>query len=257
MEGMGERYLERKINAAPEQLEKLAKKQLKSSRDHGKVAQASDSISRDGRDREIERLRKELAAAKIDKTRPEVGSRPPRSVYSSGALTAKDQTQKPVDKGNRSLPKHEDSGPASISQGELNRLALQHAGEHWMPLKASNLERLTAEQHILDKDNKHGGSAALLHSSRAQHGSREKLACSSLDAQGNHCTEPFRPHRTSDLCIVEVVEEKDQPERAGKARNDTKQKQSGHRKRESIPTRKEHGAIQLSHADRRKVYQIR
>ena len=107
---------------------------------------------------------------------------------------------------------HEISSSTRLSQAALNRLALQHADTGPLPLKAKNLELLTNQQEYIDRNCKHGGSAALLHAARSQSGQRETLPCSTLDARGNPCTEPFRPHRLdeSDLYLIEVEEEEDE-----------------------------------------------
>ena len=104
---------------------------------------------------------------------------------------------------------YENSSSTRLSQAALNRLALQHADTGPLPLKAKNLELLTSQQEYIDRNCKHGGSAALLHAARSQSGQRETLPCSTLDAHGNPCTEPFRPHRLDEreLYVVEVEEE--------------------------------------------------
>ncbi|KAL8926221.1 MAG: hypothetical protein Q9208_003124 [Pyrenodesmia sp. 3 TL-2023] len=62
VQGIGERYLIGKANAAPQQLENLAKKQFKS--DDPAVPKAELAAQKLGKDKEIEKLRKELASAK-------------------------------------------------------------------------------------------------------------------------------------------------------------------------------------------------
>ncbi|KAL9601608.1 MAG: hypothetical protein Q9219_002442 [cf. Caloplaca sp. 3 TL-2023] len=67
IEGIGQRYLERKANAAPQQLEDLAKKRLKGN-DSPKAATTANPQSAAqnvDRDKEIEKLRRELAEAKL------------------------------------------------------------------------------------------------------------------------------------------------------------------------------------------------
>ena len=99
---------------------------------------------------------------------------------------------------------------APLSQAVLNRLALKHVDTGNLPLKAENLELLARQQHELEQANQHGGSAALLHSSRSQSG-REALRSTAVREM--HTTEAFRPSRADDdnLFLIEVEEEEDEP----------------------------------------------
>ncbi|KAI4151566.1 MAG: hypothetical protein L6R39_001994 [Caloplaca ligustica] len=84
IEGIGERYLIGKANAVPQQLENLAKKQLKG--DGAAAAEAGPaSLNNTGKDEEIERLRRELADAKLSKAKQEVEKKK-RSVVGSGVM---------------------------------------------------------------------------------------------------------------------------------------------------------------------------
>ena len=265
IEGVGERYLKRKTNAIPQQLEKLAKKQVKDATGNRSV-QVSMGSTRPSRqqDEEIERLRKELAAAKIHQSKSESASmrknfevpKARQEPYKLGRLKANKESRKPSIREVRDTRSHHEADSPKLSQADITRLALQHADTSKLPLKARNLELFTSQQHRLDQASKHGGSAALLHASRAQPGRRETLAFSSLDSQGNPSTEAFRPRRTSDrrLCLVEVLEEPDkrQPRSSPQAQLDRKQSKGGWRPGETGP-----GAAGVGQTEGRRVMRVR
>jgi len=254
IEGIGERYLERKFNATPDQLGKLAKKQWAGGAGSQFAPTANDNISLLGKDAEIERLRKELAATRLrnsgsDKASMLRRAKAPkisRGVTDTASQTANNERQKLSPRKDLDTRKHRSVGGSILSLGDINRLALQHADTSRLPLKAGNLELLTSQQHSLGRANKHGGSAALLHASRAQQGPREALAYSSLDAQGNPSTMAFRPSRTSErsLCLVEVLEEPDEQQARSSqhGRRYVKQSDLGQEQKESV--KKERRAVE-------------
>lgn len=151
---------------------------------------------------------------------------------------------------------YETSSSTRLSQAALNRLALQHADTGPLPLKAKNLELLTSQQDYVDRNCKHGGSAALLHAARSRSGQRETLPCSTLDAHGNPCTEPFRPHRLDerDLYLVEVEEEEDEIYER-RSRSARKSEGMGKVGGEDIVMR-QRGAIDSGHGERHTFYKI-
>jgi len=252
--GIGERYLERKVNACPDQLGKLAKKQWDDTAGSPIVPTTNKTNSSHGKDAEIERLRKELAATKLHHSGSDSASmhrrakapKTSRGVTDPASQIANNERQKLFHREDLDTRRPRSVGGSRLSQGDINRLALQHADTRTLPLKAGNLELLTSQQHSLGRANKHGGSAALLHASRAQQGPRETLAYSSLDAQGNPSTMAFRPHRSSErsLCLVEVLEEPD--ERQGRSsqhvRRYVKQSDLSQKQRDSV--RKERRAVE-------------
>lgn len=154
------------------------------------------------------------------------------------------------------------TGSPRLNQSDTNRLALRYGESDPLPLKASNLELLARQHHSIDQShNRHGGSAALLHASRARHGARETLAYASLDAHGNHSTEAFRPRRSSDrrLCLVEVLEEPDQWEPRGSQHASSNKKHSnGDRMgKEGDLQQTQQRAVQIGQNECHKFYKIR
>ncbi|KAI4117549.1 MAG: hypothetical protein LQ338_007534 [Usnochroma carphineum] len=79
IEGIGERYLLGKANAVPQQLENLAKKQLKGDETAAKAPSPDLNAQKD---KEIERLRKQLAEAKLSEEQQ--AKKVPKSVGSVG-----------------------------------------------------------------------------------------------------------------------------------------------------------------------------
>lgn len=243
--GIGGRYSERKVNAIPDQLERLAEKQW----DHGAgspiASNTNNNVLSHGKDAEIVRLRKALAATKLRHSGSDSTSMHRRSMAPN---TSRDPASHVAGRERQRLSYREEADTrrgSTLSQGDINRLALQHADTATLPLKAGNLELLTSQQQSVSRANKHGGSAALLHASRAQQGPRETLAYSRLDAQGNPSTMAFRPRRTSErsLCLVEVLEEPDEqkPGKSQHVRRCSKQSDSGQKHKD--PVRKEHRAV--------------
>ena len=213
IESIGERYLERKANAVPQQLENLAKKQFREA-NHSKQAPTAKAphLQAHEKDEEIARLRQQLAAFELEKAKSPKSHLVSREPSESGRSHAKSR-------GTRSVVSREDvheyhrSPSPRLHQGDINRLALQHADSGVLPLKARNLELLASEQAASERASEHGGSAALIHASRSQHSPRETLACVERDAQGHRSTEAFRPHRAVDdnLYLIEVEEEAEEP----------------------------------------------
>ena len=114
------------------------------------------------------------------------------------------------DMSSREYQQDHQTSSSKFSQREIDRCAHGCGDAKPLPLKARNLELLTSQHQSQEQvNNRHGGSAALLHASRTRHGPSEALAYSGFDAHGNPSTETFRPHRTSNrsLCLVEVLEE--------------------------------------------------
>ena len=151
---------------------------------------------------------------------------------------------------------YETSSSTRLSQAALNRLALQHADTGPLPLKAKNLELLTNQQEYIDRNCKHGGSAALLHAARSQSGQRETLPCSGLDPHGNPCTEPFRPHRLDEreLYLIEVEEDEDEVYER-RSRSARKSEGRGRVGDEEVMLRPR-GATESGHGERHTLYKI-
>ena len=153
--------------------------------------------------------------------------------------------------------------PRHMSQGDINRLALQHADSSKLPLNAENLELLIREQDSLEQASKHGGSAALLHASRSSRpGHRENLPYSRLDERGNPTTTTFRPNRVpeSDLYLVEVEEEEEEEEerRPNSLRvvKHEVRRSEGERGKYEDRHRREQGAVEIAHSGDHRFYKI-
>lgn len=67
--GIGQRYLEGKANSVPQQLENLAKKQFSSTTDTNKQTELASTLPSNEKDKEISKLRKQLAETKVDKAK--------------------------------------------------------------------------------------------------------------------------------------------------------------------------------------------
>ncbi len=67
--GIGQRYLEGKANGVPQQLENLAKKQFTSTTDTNKQNEPASTLPPKEKDKEISKLRKQLAEVKLDKAK--------------------------------------------------------------------------------------------------------------------------------------------------------------------------------------------
>jgi len=262
--GIGERYLERKSNAIPDELEKLAKKRRDDTTGNLTAPTTNGNNSSHGKDMEIERLRQELAASKLRNSSldsasmhqrakaPEVG----RGLTDSDSQSENNERQKLSHREDLDIRGHRPIGRSRLSQGDINRLALQHADTSTLPLKAGNLQSLINQQHSLGRANKHGGSAALLHASRAQQGPRESLAFSSLDALGNPSTNAFRPRRISEssLCLVEVLEEPDEPQARSSQHVRRYVKQSDSNREQREPARKEYRTVEIGRSGGRRLH---
>lgn len=250
--GIGERYFERKVNATPDQLERLAKKQWDGGAGNPIASTINKNNSFHGKGAEIVRLRKTLAATKLRNSGSDSANMHRRAVAPNdshgdpASQTADNEQQKLSHREDLDTRRHRSVGGSKLSQGDINRLALQHADTGTLPLKTGNLELFTSQQQSVGRANKHGGSAALLHASRAQQGPRETLAYSSLDAQGNPSTMAFRPRRTSEksLCLVEVLEEPDEQQvrKSQHVRRYGRQSDLGQKQRDS--GRKEQKAVE-------------
>ena len=156
----------------------------------------------------------------------------------------------------------EHNDPRHLSQGDINRLALQHADSSKLPLNAENLELLIRQQDTLEQASKHGGSAALLHASRSRPGRRENLPYSRLDERGNPTTTTFRPNRASgsDLYLVQVEEEEEDDERRPNSlrvvKHGVRRSDEESRKHVEDRHRREQGAVEIAHSGDHRFYKI-
>lgn len=164
-------------------------------------------------------------------------------------------------RGSRHAYPREHNDPRHLSQGDINRLALQHPDSDKLPLNAENLELLIRQQDTLEQASKHGGSAALLHASRSRPGHRESLPYSKLDERGNTTTTTFRPNRVSesDLYLVEVEEEDEDEERPPNSLRVVKQdvrRSGGGRGKPEDRHRREQGAVEIAQSGDHRFYKI-
>ena len=175
------------------------------------------------------------------------------------------KTSSPSQTGSSRESRHahprEHHDPRHLSQGDINRLALQHADSSKLPLNAENLEILIREQDSLEKASKHGGSAALLHASRSRPGHRENLPYSRHDERGISTTTTFRPNRVpeSDLYIVEVEEEEDEERRPNSVpvvKHDVRRSEGERGKYVEDRQRREQGAVEIAQSGDHKFYKI-
>ena len=294
IEGIGERYLVRKANAVPQQLENLAKKQFTDA-PHGKSPSTPKGSVRD-KDQEIERLRRELAATKLRSSNSETASvrnyheephrrhSPHESRRAPSEASATPSIRELRDTHRRHSPhdsrrapsevsrspsvqevqdthRHHSPHSSNLSQSDINRLALQHADTSSLPLKAENLELLSRQQHLFEREHRHGGSAALLHASREPPERRETLSCSGQDVRGVQITKTFKPSRADggDWCVVEVEEEEEEkPSRIRVVERDVKRKEAetGRYEKHRDGGKKEGGAVEIERNGDRRLYRI-
>ncbi|KAG6999636.1 hypothetical protein G7Y79_00033g068240 [Physcia stellaris] len=294
IEGIGERYLQRKANAVPQQIENFAKKHFTDA-PHGKSPQTPKGSVHD-KDQEIERLRRELAATKLRSNNSETASvrhyheephrrhsphesrRAPSEVSATPSIRELRDTHRhhsphesrkapsevsraPSVQKPRESHHHHSPHSSNLSQSDINRLALQHADTSSLPLKAENLELLTRQQHLLEREHRHGGSAALLHASRDQPERRETLSYSGHDVKGVQITKTFRPSRVDggDWCVVEVEEEEEErPSRIRVVERDVKRKETetGRYEKHRDGKQKEGGAVEIERNGDRRLYRI-
>lgn len=271
VEGIGERYHERKAHTIPHHLENHAKKHIRDTATGQNPTTPSKSPGRPSheQDHEIERLRRELASAKTHRgtSRGDTihsyheAPRPSHGPYvSTRSIASSEGSSRHSAREEHRHQRHHEASPPSLSQSTLNRLALQHADTGPLPLKAKNLELLASQQDCIDRTCKHGGSAALLHAAHSQSGRREPRVRESLDEKGHLCTEAFRPRRVDeqDLYLVQVEEEEDERDRERKreAREARRVEEERIRKKKDGVTR-ERGAVEVGRSERRTVYKIR
>ncbi|KAI4286836.1 MAG: hypothetical protein L6R35_003910 [Caloplaca aegaea] len=222
---IGERYLVGKANAVPQQLENLAKKQV---RGHDAAAKDKSPSQNTGKDEEIEKLRAELAKVQLSqetwakevKPREEIGERRGKSHSAAGNASGKPPKSK-----------HVPQVHSKPTEGRHERAAV--ADFHEMPRRGRSSSIKTAfaaRPHMADTTRRtqarRSHSTGVEHRERAPEAGQENLSMMEVSSVGkNPATRGDDMHRTTqavmserpkpatDLCVVEVTEEEPQRRR--------------------------------------------
>lgn len=232
VEGIGRQYLQRKANAVPQQLEDLAKKQFNGDTAATKSHPATQNV---GKDKEIEKLRRELAETKRGKGKPE------KEVGDGIALVeTKAKEFKPIKSPERSKSAAtQPTKSASMPHGRARPQAPtheRHASEATEAMlirgRSSSVQTATAtkkrslkhEKHPQHKDNEgfHGSNRrlpAMASISRYPPSTNHEVAATASAHQDEQVhkivsrTISERPRPATDLCLVEVIDEEPQRKR--------------------------------------------
>ncbi|KAL9002074.1 MAG: hypothetical protein Q9188_004988 [Gyalolechia gomerana] len=232
VEGIGRQYLQRKANAVPQQLENLAKKQF---HDNAAATDSDPATQNVGKDKEIEKLRRELAETKRGKGKPE------KEVGDGTALVeTKTKELKATNSPGRSKrAAMQSTKSASMPRGRARPQAPmheRHASEAAEAIltrgRSSSVQTATAtkkpslkhEKHPKYKDNEgfHGSNRrlpAIPSISRYPPSTDHEVAATASayrDEQAHKIvsrTISERPRPATDLCLVEVIDEEPQRKR--------------------------------------------
>ncbi len=106
--GIGQRYLEGKANSVPQQLENLAKKQFSSTTDTDKQTEPASTLPSKEKDKEISKLKKQLAEMKLDRAKATGEARAAKSEEGHAISKAKsiESEQSKLSKKSASGTKH-------------------------------------------------------------------------------------------------------------------------------------------------------
>ncbi|KAL9022260.1 MAG: hypothetical protein Q9185_000502 [Variospora sp. 1 TL-2023] len=216
---IGERYLVGKANAVPQQLENFAKKQVRGYDTAPKDKLPSQNT---GKDKEIEKLRAELAKVQLSQetweSREEIGERRGKSHSAAGNASGKSPKSKHVPQVH-SKPtegRHERAAVADFHEvprrGRSSSIKTAFAAR---PQMADITHRTQARRSY---------STGVEHRGRAPEAGQENLSMMEVSSVGkNPATRGEDMHRTTqavmserprpatDLCVVEVTE--DEPQR--------------------------------------------
>ncbi|KAL8857641.1 MAG: hypothetical protein Q9178_005806 [Gyalolechia marmorata] len=237
IEGVGQRYLMGKANAVPQQLETLAKKQFKGDTS-AKAEPAAPNVG-NGKNKEIDELREQLAKAKAAQLKPpaapDVGNGKKKEIEELRKQLAKAKAiqQKPgagsdsgkSAKGTR-VPHHVDSKKsppshhAESKRSDHKSTAAREAYEKSAPRGATSVRDLAFPSHSAShRQTSASHSDQKNRSMRAAHGEIpwDEDQTPVMTSQSNRGTmvpastqvsisEQRRP--AADLCVVEVTEEK-------------------------------------------------
>ena len=268
--GVYERHLERKAYVIPEHLERSTERCYEANYDTTPEQPVRGpslwSYSDHDEGHSLEKgsaanQARKLTADAVDMVRSLKTSRNTGGYHKPGILPMNENSERRSSQDCWGPRRDSRAGASSLSQGGFNRLAIQHRETDSLPLNTSNLELLASKQHYLDQpSNKHGGSAALLHASRARGGPPGALAYAGFDTQGNPSTESFRPRRSARKpYLLEVLEERDQqgPPHRQHIRSDSKQVKKNWEEKDKHLVRQQYEAVEVGRTERRKIYKIR
>ncbi|KAL8748644.1 MAG: hypothetical protein Q9184_007167 [Pyrenodesmia sp. 2 TL-2023] len=223
VQGIGERYLMGKANAAPQQLENLAKKQFKG--DDSAAPKAGPAAPNPAKDKEIEKLRKELASAKSSlekqgkRRKPSVDSEAAKENYRkshavAGSASSKSAASrhlppshsKPTERKHKHKPPEEAYGTRRGRSDSIKTAfaARPHSAD---PVTFRNVNYSHGSHDIHDQP-----KAPETRQRELQAMSTQAVA-SSQTHRGEQAYQPIattvsdRPRPVTDLCVVEVMEE--------------------------------------------------
>lgn len=232
VQNIGERYLLGKANAVPQQLENLAKKQLKGDDVTPKVAPTAQDV---GQEKEIEELRKELAEAKLGREKQGKESKPSKDSKPMKENSRKSQSVAGSVTGRSSRSKH---APHAHSKPTERTHKNKAAEAHETPRRgrSDSIKTAIAARPHSANPVKFGE----VHYSRSDHnallgGKAPEMRHRDLQTMGpkatanNHAdrgeqvhkiiqsTRSEQPRPAADFCVVEVTE--DEPLRRRRRRN--------------------------------------
>ncbi|KAL8755236.1 MAG: hypothetical protein Q9199_003797 [Rusavskia elegans] len=219
IEGIGQRYLVGKANAAPQQLENLAKKQFRGDAATA-PAKAENTAPKVGNNKEIEKLRKQLAEvkaaqnksakpAKVESAAPNFGENKEikelRKQLDEVKAAEKPKTQAPASANARDIPTGKPPSSANALPATSTHPVIQTGhGERHAPRNGPNYHSTPTGQR---RDSR-GKAQAPVVMSRIQE--RNIFDSTRLDSASQ------RPRPATDLCVVEVVEEEPRKQRRGR-----------------------------------------
>ncbi|KAL8649443.1 MAG: hypothetical protein Q9210_004398 [Variospora velana] len=222
---IGERYLVGKANAVPQQLENLAKKQV---RGHDAAAKDKSPSQNTGKDKEIEKLRTELAKAQLSQEKRVKEVKPGQE---TGERRGKSHSATRNVSGKSTKSKHVPHVHSKPTEGRHERAAV--ADFHDMPRRGrsdSIKTAFAAGPQMADLTRRtqarKTNSTGVEHRGRAPEAGQENLSIMEVSSVGkNPATRGEDMHRTTravmserprpatDLCVVEVTEEEPQRRR--------------------------------------------
>ncbi|KAL8706426.1 MAG: hypothetical protein Q9225_007951 [Loekoesia sp. 1 TL-2023] len=226
IEGIGQRYLERKANAVPQQLEDLAKKQFKGDAAAPKAEPTTQDVEKD---REIKKLRKELAEAKLakEKQKQVTERRNPVGVGGKKQMLGKSPDQAASFSGRSGKSAHVTHDHAKWENRKHESTAGKEAQEMLRRGRSSSVATaVAARPHPADHTGHKSYSNSGKHPFKATDPGHQDVSMvnhapatnSHADLpEGAHAIAPStmseRPRPATDLCVVEVIDEEPQRRR--------------------------------------------
>ncbi|KAL8904804.1 MAG: hypothetical protein Q9207_003027 [Kuettlingeria erythrocarpa] len=224
VQGIGERYLIGKANAAPQQLENLAKKQFLKGDDPA-TPKAPSGLLGAGKDKEIEKLKMELAQAKLSQKK-----QGKRREASADSKTVKESHRKPPSVVGSVSSKSPVSKHVPQIHSKPTERSHKHkvADEAYEPrrgrsdsIKTANAARRHSADPVKFREvNYSSSSPRAHHQAQASETRQREIQVRSTQAVASNQTNrgerayqlisttvSERPAQATDLCVVEVVEE--------------------------------------------------